>query len=102
MTRDARPITRDASPVAGDASFRTDEGAPAGEPGPLLRRASKSVRVLLVHDQERAQAVEVVRLAGPAVVVRKVADVRSLADVLDVRQAVRAHRHLLQDAGVPA
>src|SRR5256885_16155762 len=57
---------------------------------------------LLVHDQKRSEAVEVVRGPRPADVEVVVADVGADTDLREVRPAVRAERDPLEPALVTA
>src|SRR6185437_5390015 len=57
---------------------------------------------LLVHDEEGAEAMEVVGVAFAVEVVVEVGDVGAFADVVDVGEAVGVAVELGEDAGVPA
>ena len=50
------------------------------------------------HDEECAQSVEIVGAAWPSVIVSQVTNIRSLADISDVRVPVRIERNLSEHA----
>ena len=59
-------------------------------PERLAAAFQRFVHELLIHDQEGAQPVEVVHVAFAREVVRKIRNVRTLADVDDVRHTILA------------
>ena len=63
----------------------------------LLGRSMQRLQ-LLIHDEECPQSVEIVGAAWPSVIVSQVTNIRSLADISDVRVPVRIERNLSEHA----